>query len=286
MKHPNTLLCLQMTQLMIRLMLRITTEELDRPSPFTSHDCTLVDLVKALDYFHEHHPSHRPLDDTPFSAVKTITLYTLNVGYDTVVQAMRAAGISPTSRLWKLVHRLHEPKSDAPSGVSNDLHLQIVHIIEEIPASADKQVTVGKLYNLLREHKELDVEHYLGRLSVTFQNYVRETLGIVAQESEVSVSKRIGDENSSVSADAETLRQRLETVRARQHKTEPPLSAVADNVAARPPVDHTSKPTSNISVDTDAKQVEVQVQGLYDRMHRINERLKTTQARRPSRPES
>ena len=257
----------------MRLMIRITTEELEKPSPFQSADCSLAEHLQALHYFEEHHPSHRPADDTPFSTVKTIAQYMLSVGFDNIVAAMRQGGISPQSRLWRLMQKLHEPKSEAPVGVSNEVHMEVLALIEEIPSSVDKHATVQKLYTLLQTHKELNVDHYLGRLSVTFQTYVRDRLNKVARE-QLGMDQRSTqrDENAGLS-NPDALRQRMEAVRQRTAKPEAPLSAVASNVPqARAAM---KLPPQNAS-DPDVMD---QVQGLFDRMQRISSKLKGAKSR-------
>lgn len=262
-------------QLMMRLMIRITNDELTarKENAFQAEDGKLTELVDALNFFQEKHPSHRPVDDTPFSTVKTITKHLLEaVGHDKVVDAMDEARVSPSARLRRLVERLHEPKQQAD--VPAEVHSQVVELIRDLPSkmsTEEKFATTQQLHALLQQYPELDIEHYLGSLSEAFQMHVRRMLREVAQHSGAANGVAV-DENSAGLSEADALRRRLEAVRRRAVKTDAaplqPVAATTVNTAVPVARAKPAAPAADPEVDS-------QVQSLYDRMQRISSRFRS-----------
>ena len=100
------------------------------------------------------------------------------LGGDVVVKLLISLQVSPSALIFRLtctISGIALPSS--PSDNENDeLHAQLVAIIEDITSARDKMIPIRQLHAIQRQYPSTDIHQYLQKISAAFRRFVLDTL--------------------------------------------------------------------------------------------------------------
>lgn len=158
-----------------RLVIQILSEHGSSAVPYSESAVPLRPLLEGIHSFFTRHPTSTS-NDTPFRTVKTILNEIVLVkGGESVLNALHETSIPRSAFIYLLTCRLGNVQPQ-PVESSGDLNAQIVAVIEDITSSRDKVGAIKELHRLKLANPQVDINHYLQKISAAFRRYVLNTL--------------------------------------------------------------------------------------------------------------
>ena len=100
------------------------------------------------------------------------------LGGEEIIKLLLSLQLSSSTLIFRLTCTISgiDLPSSPQGGESDELHNQLITIIDDITSARDKMIPIRQLHAIQRQHPGTDIHQYLLKISAAFRRFVMDTL--------------------------------------------------------------------------------------------------------------